>query len=338
MFGLQYIKFDTMDHIIHYQNGKVKREGKGLSFFYFTPNSSIVKVPMNSSDLRFIFTEATKDFQQVTVQGQITYRIAEPAKAAALLNFTVNENKKYLSEDFEKLEQRLINEAQAAVSSFVLKMNLRDAITSIGPVEQEIINGLGASKVVNTLGLEILSVNVFDVKASPEMAKALEAQTREALQQEADKAIYDRRNFAVEQERKIKESELNTEIAVEEKQKQIAQKQMETDMAKQEKKRKIGEMEMATEIAMEEERKRLIDAKVENERKKADAQEYVLTANLKPYKDIDWKTLMAINNKNFDPKVHMALAFREMAENANKIGTLNLTPDLLESIINTKNA
>ena len=49
----------------------------------------------------------------------------------------------------------------------------------------------------------------------------------EALQQEADEAIYARRKFAVEQERTIKETELNTEVAVEEKQKQIAQKKME---------------------------------------------------------------------------------------------------------------
>ena len=52
------------------------------------------------------------------------------------------------------------------------------------------------------------------------MERALETETREKLQQEADQAIYLRRNFAVEQERKIKESELNTEIAVEEKKKQ----------------------------------------------------------------------------------------------------------------------
>ena len=67
------------------------------------------------------------------------------------------------------------------------------------------------------------------------MARALEAQTRESLQKEADQAVYERRNFAVEQERIIKESELNTEIAVEEKQKQIVEKKMETDVVKQDK-------------------------------------------------------------------------------------------------------
>src|ERR1019366_3725274 len=53
------------------------------------------------------------------------------------------------------------------------------------------------------------------VKPAPETSRALEAEAREALQRRADEAIYARRNAAVTEERLIKESELNTEIAVE---------------------------------------------------------------------------------------------------------------------------
>jgi hypothetical protein len=80
----------------------------------------------------------------------------------------------------------------------------------------------------------------------------LEAKTREALHQDADKAIYDRRNFAVEQERKIKESELNTEIAVEEKQKQIVEKKMETDLAQHDNDSRLKELEMESLLQLEE--------------------------------------------------------------------------------------
>ena len=336
MFGFNYIKFDTMDHAIHYQNGKVKREGRGLSFFYFTPNSSIIRVPVSSSDLRFIFTQVTGDFQEVTVQGQLTYRIAEPRKVAEILDLTINGSMVYLTDDYEKLEQRIINEAQATTSSYVLSLSLKEALSSVAEVEKEIVNGLSNSNMVNMLGLEIMGVNVFDVRATPEMAKALEAQTRESLQQEADQAIYERRNFAVEQERKIKESELNTEIAVEEKQKQIVEKQMETDVVREQNDRKILEMKMDKEISVENQKKGLIEMKVENDMKAADIQEYVLNATLKPYKDLNWKTLMAINGSNQDPKMNIALAFREFAENADKIGTLNISPDLLDSLLQTQ--
>ena len=48
---------------------------------------------------------------------------------------------------------------------------------------------------------------------------------------EADEAIYARRNSAVEQERAIKENELNTEIAVENKKRQIRETQMDAERA-----------------------------------------------------------------------------------------------------------
>jgi len=38
-------------------------------------------------------------------------------------------------------------------------------------------------------------------------------------------------------------------------------------------------------------------------------------------------------NNNNDPKFNIALAFRELAENAEKIGNLNITPNLLDSLL-----
>lgn len=168
------------------------------------------------------------------------------------------------------------------------------------------------------------------------MARALEAQMRESLQIEADQAIYERRNFAVEQERMIKESELNTDIAIEEKQKQIVEKKMETDVVKQQNGQKLKEMEMTSSISLEEQKKELIDIQVTNEKKEADVKEYILNANLKPYKALDWKTLMAISNTGNTPGNNIALAFRELSENADKIGNLNISPELLDSIVRSK--
>ena len=169
------------------------------------------------------------------------------------------------------------------------------------------------------------------------MARALETETRERLQQEADQAIYERRNFAVEQERKIKESELNTEIAVEEKQKQIAEKKMESDVQKAENDRKLREMQLAADIAVEEQRKLLIEQKTENDKKEAETQGYVLETTLKPYREMDWRVLTALNN-NADPKFNIALAFRQLAENAEKIGNVNISPELLDSILQDKSS
>jgi len=335
MFGIKHIKFDSMTYVLHFKNGTIKREGRGLSFFYFAPNSSIAAIPMGSNDLPFIFTESTSDYQTVTIQGQISYKVSNPKTLSDVLDFTVNDNGQYKKNDIEKLNQRIVNEAQTSTSSFIHGIKLKDAIRSAKTVEEQILAGLKSSLAVGMLGIEILGANILAITATPEMARALETETREKLQQEADQAIYERRNFAVEQERKIKESELNTEIAIEEKQKQIAEKKMESEVQKAENERKLREMQADADIALENQRKILLEQKSMNDKAEADAQGYILEATLKPYKEIDWKVLTALNN-NADPKFNIALAFRQLAENADKIGNLNISPDLLDSILTNK--
>lgn len=337
MLGIKHVKFDSMTYVFHYKNGKVVKEGRGLSFFYFAPTSSIAAIPIGSNDLPFIFNESTADYQTIAIQGQITYKVSAPATLADILDFTLNDNGEYNKNDIEKLNQRIINEAQTATSSFISGLGLKDAIRAAKPIEQRILEGLQTSAAIGILGIEVLGANILSVSATPEMKRALETETREKLQQEADQAIYQRRNFAVEQERKIKESELNTEIAIEEKKKQIAEKQMEGKVQQAENERKLREMQVAADISVENQRKQLLEQKTENDRTEAKAQGFVLETVLKPYKEIDWKTLMALNN-NSDPKFNIALAFRQLAENAGKIGTLNISPDLLDALLTDKKA
>lgn len=52
------------------------REGTGVSFFYYAPTTSLVAIPTASNEVPFISEETTVDFQRVTIQGQITYRLA----------------------------------------------------------------------------------------------------------------------------------------------------------------------------------------------------------------------------------------------------------------------
>lgn len=337
MFGFKYVKFDSMSYVIKFKNGKVSKEGRGLSFFYFAPNTSIACIPIGSNDLPFIFSETTKDYQTVSIQGQISYKISDPKQLSELLDFTVTERGNFKKDDTEKLNQRIIGEAQTSTSSYIHELGLKEAIRSAKSIETKISEGVMNSQAISLLGVQVLGVNVLAIKASPEMERALETETRERLQQEADLAIYERRNFAVEQERKIKESELSTEIAVEEKKKQIAEKRMEAEVQQAENDRRLREMKVQADISVENQRKALIEQKSDNARKEAEAQGYVLETTLQPYKDLDWKTLMALNN-NGDAKFNIALAFRQLAENAEKIGNLNISPDLLDTLLTEKKA
>jgi hypothetical protein len=314
-----FIKVPPTTYVLQYKHGRIKREGAGLSFFYWAPTSTIVAVPLASADVPFVFPETTADFQSVTIQGQLTYRIADPKRLASLLDYTIDKrNKSYFedhSRDRQKLPERLVNTLQALTRAVTQRLSLKEMLVSSDTVAAEVHARLKESEAVSTLGLEILTLSILDIKATPEMSRALEAEAREALQGRADEAIYSRRNAAVEKERMIKESELNTEIAVEQK------------------KREIRETQMAAEIAVEEKRVQLVTRRVENDRKDADVRAYALTEILKPLRDLDWKALMMLGGKGADPKAMIAMAFQEMAENAQKIGELNVSPDLLKSLI-----
>lgn len=334
MLGINYAKFDSMTYVIHYVNGKIEKEGRGLSFFYMSHNSSIAAIPLGSNDLPFIFNETTADYQVVTIQGQLTYRIKDPKKLAEMLDFTLDHKGNYKKEDQEKLKQRLINEAHTSTTDIVQSFSLKEVLRSAKLLEERIKSGLSSSNQVETLGIEALAVNILAVRASPEMARALEAATREGLQQEADKAIYDRRNFAVEQEKIIRESELNTEIAVEQKRKEIGEKQMEREVMEEENQRKLREMKITADVSVEEKRKTLVELQAENEKKLGEAKRSQLEAVLEPYRDVDWKKIMALNANGNDPQLNLAIGIRELSENAGKIGMLNLSPDLLQTILN----
>lgn len=336
---LSFIKVPPTTYLLHYQNGKIKHEGAGLSFFYWAPTSTIIAVPLASADVPFVFQETTADFQAVAIQGQITYRVADPKRVASLLDFTLPKTTATYYQDpagdRTKLPDRLVHALQTLTRAIAQRMTLKEILVSSDLMVAQALANLRASDVVTTLGLEILSLSIVSVKPTPETSRALETEAREALQRRADEAIYARRNAAVEQERLIKESELNTEIAVEEKKRQIRETQMAAEIAVEQKRAEVRKTQMSTEIAVEEQRSQLVNRRVENERKDADSRAYALTETLKPLRDLDWKTLMALGGKGPDPKAMIAIAFQEMAENAQKIGELNVSPDLLKSLVSS---
>jgi hypothetical protein len=314
MFGFQYMKTTPVTYVLHYISGRLKREGPGLSFWYFRPTSVIAHVPLGSVDVPFVFNESTTDYQEITIQGDLTYRITNAKRIAELLDYTVDGKGRHASEDPTKLGDRLVNAAQQETRAFLKGKGLREALASSDQLRDRLLAGLQASGVVSMLGLEILGLSIVSLKPTPEMAKALQAAAREQLMREADEAIYARRNASVELERTIKENELNTEIAV------------------QQKRRVVRETEMAAAIAVEEQRAALVEKTVAIERQQAEARAYALEKTLEPVRGMDWRTLMAVQG-GADARIHIALAFRELAENAQKVGQLNITPDLLSNVL-----
>jgi hypothetical protein len=334
MFGIRFIKVQPNDYLLQYHGGKIVREGVGLSFFYYAPTTSLVSVPVASTDAPFIFQETTADFQNVTIQGQVTYRVSEPKRLATLLNFTLGrDGESYASEDPAKLPERVVHVINVLARAELQKLPLREAIRASDEVVKAVKAGLIASDEITSLGLEVLGLSILAIKPTPETARALEAETRETLFREADEAVYARRNSAVEQERAIKENELNTEIAVENKKRQIRETQMEAERAVQEKKHVLQKEALEASISMEDRRKSLVAVAAENARAEADARAYGVSSTMKALSAADAKILQALASTGMKPEQLIAFAFQELAGKADKIGQLNISPDLLRELL-----
>lgn len=269
------------DYVLEYRQGRVRRAGPGLAFFYWAPTTSLAAVPLSTADVPFILNETTGNFQAVTVQGQLTYRVADPRTLASILNYTINPaTRAYRSTDPEKLDQRIVNAIQAHLRAELSQLALDEALRRSAAIAGAVLAKVRADASLAAMGVECLNLFITALKPAPEMAKALEAEYREGLQQRADQAIYARRAAAVEQERRIKENELNTQLLLEQR------------------------------------RQELVDLEGRNNNKQA---EYNARSNelwLEPWRQTDPRVLLG--------------------ENAARIGTLNVTPELLGSLLAAK--
>jgi hypothetical protein len=231
--------------VIRYRRGQVVDHGPGLAFWYLPYNSSIAAVPVVTQDAPFIFNEATRDFQAVAIQGSLTYRLTDPLAAAKFLDFTVDPvSTRYRSKDPEKLALRLIDAVQANTRTHMNGLALEEALTKVRDLAAHVLVAVNAEPALKSLGVVVAGLHFTAVQATPEMRKALEADYREALQQKADQAIYARRASAVEEERRIKSREMDTEVELENRKKDLVDTQARNQLALAEAEAKAEELKL----------------------------------------------------------------------------------------------
>ena len=372
IMGLRLKKFKPTEYVTVVRKGKTVKSGQGLTVLYNDINTDIMVAPITAFDGTFAFDDlVTADYQTVCVQGALTYMIDNYERAYRMADFTYAKN--YTEKKNQAMDlflKRINNVIRAVVIRETGKMDVRNIIKRADEMAALIADALKNDETIEQLGVKILAVNILGIVARADTRKALEAAAREQILKEQDDAIYLRRNAAIEQERLIKENELNTEIKVAEKEKEKKEKEqeikkrlleteLEMELERQEKEQEIKGKALECELALEEKEKdrkikmqqkeieekiklenrnkEFVDLEVENEKKRAEEQAYAVAAMMKAYENVNVALIEACALANMDPKALMAKAFMELGENAGKIGTLNMTPDLLETIIGKVN-
>ena len=88
---MKFKKFNPNDYVMVVKNGKIVKQGLGLSLFYNELTTNIMVAPSTAFDGAFAFDDlVTSDYQRVCVQGVTTYMLTDYEKATQMLDFSYN--------------------------------------------------------------------------------------------------------------------------------------------------------------------------------------------------------------------------------------------------------
>lgn len=314
-FFLRHLRSAPTSHIQHLNRGKVAHHGTGATFWFYPLNAALSEIPVDDREQPLLFHARTIDFQDITVQASVTYRFAEPEVAAQRLDFSIDPNDgRWRGTPLEQVGGLLTELSQQHALALLAQLPLARALSEgMSAVRERVFTGLGADERLAQLGLRVVDVRVVAVRAEADVERALQTPTRERVQQDADKATFERRATAVEHERAIAENELQNQIELARREEQLVTQQGQNERGRATERAAAGLID--GQAAAEAERLRS-GATADTIRLTGVAEAEAETARMAAYADVDQATLLG-------------LALRELAGSLPEIGTLNLTPDLL---------
>nr|WP_078619365.1 SPFH domain-containing protein [Streptomyces alboflavus] len=317
--GLRHLRSAPTAHIRHHRNGKLAHDGPGLSFWFRPLSAALSEVPVDDRELAVAFHARTADFQDVTVQAAVTYRISDPAAAAARLDFSVDpDTGVWRSAPLEQLSTLLTESAQQHALDVLARMPLSAALAEgVAAVRDRVRTGLGAEPRLPATGIEVVAVRVVAIRPEPEVERALRTPARERIQQDADSATFERRAVAVERERAIAENELASRIELARQEEELVARRGTNA------RREAEEKAAADAVRTEAEAARTVALA------RAEAEAARTVGEARAAAQRSWLTAHA----SADPATLHALAAARLAENVPRIESLTLTPDVVTGLL-----
>ncbi|MDQ3609297.1 MAG: SPFH domain-containing protein [Actinomycetota bacterium] len=316
---VRHLRAEPTAHVLRFRKGHLVQEGAGAAFWFRPIDTAVAEVPVDDRELPFLFHVRTADFQEVTVQGAITFRVTDAARLARRVDFAID-----LDEGFwphaplEQVGGLLTQLAQQFVIDALARDDLRTVLAAgVAPIRERITAGLRAEQALQDLGLEVVAVRVAAVRPTAEMEKALQQPTREAIQQGADQATFQRRAQAVEKERAIAENELANRL-------ELARRQEELVGQEGANERRRAEEQAAAQG---------VEARGTDERVRLAAQREADTTREVGEATLQIERERAQIQGAMAPEVLLALALRELAGQLGQIDHLTVTPDLLAPLL-----
>lgn len=220
---LRHLRGTATVHVQHVRNGRVRHAGTGLSFWFRPLSAVLSEVPVADRELPLLFHARTSDFQDVTVQATLTYRIADPDLASSRIDFSVDpDTGAWRTMPLDQVAGLLTEIVQQQSLALLAAMPLtRALVTGVETLRSTVGGTVSGDVRLAETGIEVVALRVVAIRPEPEVEKALRTPAREQVQQEADRATYERRAVAVERERAISENELQSKIELARREEQL---------------------------------------------------------------------------------------------------------------------
>jgi hypothetical protein len=86
----RHLRAEPTSHVLFFKAGELKRSGAGLAFWFLPLGASVSAVPLDDRELPILIKGRTADFQDVTVNGSVVWRVTRPADVARRVDFSVD--------------------------------------------------------------------------------------------------------------------------------------------------------------------------------------------------------------------------------------------------------
>lgn len=305
---IRHLRSDASVHVARFRRGKLVQSGRGIAFWFIPASASVAELPMDDRDMVLFFNGRSKDFQAVTVQGNLTWRVADANVLNSRIDFSIDLlSGRHQSNPIEQIEGLLTGMAQQIATQYCAESTVHHLIDSgIEPLRVRLEESLTANARLKEMGLEIVAIRLAAIAPSAELERALQTPTFEGLQQKADQAVFERRALAVEKERAIAENELANKIELARRETQLIAQQAANARSKAEGDRDAQQIEA--------------DGSASRLRAVESARTEMEQSRIAIYRDLP-------------PQVLLGLAARELAGKMTKIDQLNISPDLLATVL-----
>src|SRR3954447_24801870 len=137
---VRHLRAEPTSHVLDYRSGRLRREGPGLAFWFRPINTAVAEVPIDDRELPFLFHARSADFQELTVQGAINFRVADPRLLARRVDFTVDLGSgSWTQAPLEQVAGLLTQLAQQFVIDEFVRVDVRSILADgVAPIRDRI--------------------------------------------------------------------------------------------------------------------------------------------------------------------------------------------------------